>query len=168
MIHDTRATGRRSAPTAGEKLLLFAIRGWAAMRQAGERPHDQLAAAIAQRASSRTAALFIAWIQAVESASRRPIRIQCACCGGMSNDEQRLVLATGVAPIAMDMGERLLEPITLDAREVMVLGRALGASLAAAGLPLPARLTDEVDDDKGTVHADHTWNGPAPVRATLH
>ncbi|MDP3659619.1 hypothetical protein [Phenylobacterium sp.] len=86
----------------------------------------------------------------------------------MSNDEQRLAPATGVAPIAMKMGERLLEPITLDACEDMVLGRALGASLAAAGLPLPAHLTDEVDDHGDTFHTDDPWNGPEPVHATLH
>lgn len=131
-----------SHATPGEKLVIQAMRSWASLRSAGERPNMMVSRALSFRASQRVAALFVAWLQAVETASRRPIRMQCPSCGGPSTDEQRLVVALGLAPAAFELGERLLEPLLNETRPTMVLGRALNSALAAAGFPLPVRLSD--------------------------
>jgi hypothetical protein len=79
----------------------------------GERPDIATGRLIAWRASGRAAALFVAWMQAVEAARRRPLQIHCAHCRGASVDEQRLIFAMGVAPIDMDLGEILLAPLLI-------------------------------------------------------
>jgi hypothetical protein len=148
--HGSHAEPFRTHPTAGERFLLTAIRAWAKLRAAGEQPHAIVEESLALQASSRVAGLFTAWIRAVESTSRRPIQIQCAHCGGLSSDEQRLIYACGLSAVAMDVGARLIAPVVFDARPVMALGRALNAGLAAVGLPLPARLIDvQADNDAG-------------------
>lgn len=141
--------------TPGEKLLLQAMRSWAELRASGERPSVMVGRALSFRASDRVAALFGAWAQAIEAAGRRPIRLQCPSCGGPSVDEQRLIVAVGIAPVAFEVGERVLEPLLSETRPAMVLGRALNAAMAAAGFPLPARLTDPPF-------------GPPPAAPTLH
>lgn len=129
-----------SGPTVGEKLLLSAMRQWAALRSADESPNRLVAQALAFRASNRVGGLFVAWMQAVESMLRRPIQVQCPICGGISNDEQRLVVSCGLAGTASALGEELLEPLLIDPQPVMVLARALNAALRVDGYPLPARL----------------------------
>lgn len=126
--------------TPGEKLLLTGLRAWAAARTSGETPQHRVLSAIASKSSNRAAALFSAWIQAVEADSLRPIQAECDHCGGAAPDLQRLVVACGVAPVAFEMGERLLEPLVSDPRAVMILARSLNAALASSGWPLPARL----------------------------
>jgi hypothetical protein len=79
-------------------------------------------------------------MQAVEDACRRPIQIHCRHCAGASTDEQRLIVATGMAPVDPNLGEALLAPLLYDAGAVMTLARALNAALTASGLPLPSRL----------------------------
>lgn len=145
----------REVLSPGEKLLLQALRSWAGLRSSGERPNVMVARALSFRASDRVAALFTAWVQAIEMAGRRPIRMQCPSCGGPSTDEQRLLVALGVAPVAFEIGERVLEPLLTETKPVMVLGRALNAALAAAGFPIPARLTDPPF-------------GPVPAPPTVH
>ncbi len=132
------AKGADLAP--GENLLICGLKAWAAARCAGERPHRPVSEALAQRTNPRVAALFLAWVQAIEAASLRPIRAECPRCGGAAADLQRLVVACGVAPVALEMGERLIAPLVSEPRPVMVLARSLNAALAGAGWPLPARL----------------------------
>jgi len=132
---------RQTAALApAERLLLGSLRGWAAARRAGQRPHRAIAAALTARAGGRVAALFLGWVQAVEAASLRPIQAECAHCGGASLDLQRLVVACGVAPVDFELGERLVEPLVSDTQTVMTLARALNAALAASEWRLPARL----------------------------
>jgi len=139
------------APTPGEQLLLSAVRVWAHARVQGQRPHAHVAQALAARASRRVGALFVAWMQALEAASLRPIQIRCPDCGGLSSDEERLIVACGLAPVSMDVAERLLAPLLRDPGVPMTLARSLNAAMAADGWPLPARLDD-----------------PAQPRPTLH
>jgi len=133
-----------SAMAPGEQLLIWSLQGWASARMAGDAPHRPLGAVLTAKTSARAAALFIAWIQAIEAASLRPIRAQCAHCGGASEDLQRLVAACGVAPVALREGERLIEPLVSEPRSIMILARSLNDALFQAGWPLPARLAPPV------------------------
>ena len=127
-------------PSPGERLVLESLRCWASSRRDGGRPEAAAARLIAWRTSEQVAALFVAWMQAVEERRRRPIQICCLRCGGASIDEQRLIFAMGVAPVDMDLGEMLLAPLLIDPAGVMALARPLNAVLATIGLPMPARL----------------------------
>jgi hypothetical protein len=144
-----------SGPTMGEKLLLSAMRQWAALRSADEPPNRLVAQALAFRASNRVGGLFVAWMQAVESMLRRPIQVQCPICGGISTDEQRLVVSCGLAGTASGLGEELLEPLLIDPQPVMVLARALNAALRVDGYPLPVRLRATPTDHLSQAHTLH-------------
>jgi hypothetical protein len=148
-----------SGPTVGERLLLSAMRQWAALRSAGEHPTRLVAQALAFRASNRTGGLFVAWMQSVEASLRRPIQVECPACGGISTDEQRLMVSCGLAGAATAAGEALLEPLLIDSQPTMVLARALNAAMRVDGYPLPVRLRDEQSTRPGE---------PASERATVH
>jgi hypothetical protein len=147
MFPDSTALRWTTGPTVGERLLLGAMRQWAALRSAGEPPSRLVAQALAFRASNRTGGLFVAWMQSVEAALRRPIQVECPACGGISTDEQRLMVSCGLAGAATTIGETLLEPLLVDPQPTMVLARALNAALRVDGYPLPVRLRDEPDDE---------------------
>jgi hypothetical protein len=144
-----------SGPTQGERLLLGAMRQWAALRSADESPNRLVAQALTFRASSRVGGLFVAWMQSVESLLRRPIQVQCPVCGGISTDEQRLVVSCGLAGTASALGEELLAPLVIDPQPVMVLARALNAALRVDGYPLPVRLRDAPTDHVAEAHTLH-------------
>ena len=134
----------------GENLLICSLRAWAAARCAGEPPQKPVTLALGKRTNPRVASLFVAWIQAIEASTRRPIRAECCSCGGAAPDLQRLVVACGVAPVALDLGEKLIAPLVSNPQAVMVLARSLNAALADAGWPLPARLG--APSDPGHTH----------------
>lgn len=129
-----------ACPTPGEMLLIAGLRGWVQLRSAGETPHTVIGRAMSRKTSARAAALFVAWLETIEAAGRRPIQVQCRTCGGISNDEQRLVVACGLATTAFDVGAELLEPLLVDGEQAMVLARSLNLALAECGWRLPARL----------------------------
>jgi hypothetical protein len=131
-----------TCPTVGERLLLSGLRQWSALKAAGELPNRLVAQALAFRASNRTGGLFVAWMQSVEASLRRPIQVECPACGGISTDEQRLMVSCGLAGTATAIGETLLEPLLIDSQPTMVLARALNAALRVDGYPLPVRLRD--------------------------
>lgn len=147
MFPDTATLRWTNGPTVGERLLLGAMRQWAALRSAGEHPSRLVAQALTFRASNRTGGLFVAWMQSVEASLRRPIQVECPACGGISTDEQRLMVSCGLAGTATTVGETLLEPLLVDSQPTMVLARALNAALRVDGYPLPVRLRDEPDDE---------------------
>ena len=126
-----------------ERLLLAGIRVWGRLRVDGRRPHDTVRAGIELVASQRTAALFVAFMDRYERACLKSLEVHCPCCPGYSADEQRLVLACGVGPVAEDVARRLLQPLVSDSAPLLAIGRSLNASLAADGLELPVRLADE-------------------------
>jgi hypothetical protein len=82
--------------------------------------------------------------------------VQCPVCGGISTDEQRLVVSCGLAGTATSVGEELLEPLLIDSQPVMVLARALNAALRVDGYPLPVRLRRDAPTEhvaeRPTVH----------------
>jgi hypothetical protein len=122
-----------------ERLMFAALRAWAAARIAGARPHADVSEVLTTRTSARVASVFLAWIQAVEAGSLRPLALTCSHCGGMSTDAQRLIVACGLAPTERRLAEALLAPVVQDPTIVIMLGRSLNTALAAAGWPLPAR-----------------------------
>ena len=140
------ATVTRAPPVLqpGERLLLASLRGWAGARVAGEAPHAPIRAGLARATSPRTAALFVALMDSLEAGCLRPLEIHRACCPGYSTDEQRLVLACGICPVADDIAAALLRPLVADAAPMLVLARSLNAALATDGFDLPVRLLDEV------------------------
>lgn len=140
-----------AAPNGGERLILAGLRAWALGRIDGTDPQGPVRAAVAAAASDQVGALFVAWMQAVEQAARRALEISCLHCRGASLDEQRLVVACGLAPVAFEMGERLLQPLLVEARPAMVLARALNRALRLEGLPLPVRLESRPVDHPAAV-----------------
>lgn len=156
MTPSSAASCWSSGPTVGERLLLGAMRQWATLRASGERPNRLVAQSLSFRSSQRVGGLFVAWMQSVEAALRRPIQVQCPVCGGISTDEQRLVVSCGLAGTATSVGEELLEPLLIDSQPVMVLARALNAALRVDGYPLPVRLRGDAPTEhvaeRPTVH----------------
>lgn len=117
---------------------------------------------ISWKASERAAALFTAWMEEVEASRARPIHMQCAQCGGLSEDEQRLVVSVGVAPINLGLAERVTAPLLYEPGRLAVLSRALNAAFDAADMRVPARIC-----------ADDATAAPTPAndhqpRTTLH
>jgi hypothetical protein len=129
-----------AALAPAERLLLWSIRAWASVRRAGQRPEPLIGAALGKRSSARAAALFSAWMQAVEAAAGRRLQIQCAACAALCPDEARLLLACGLASVSMEAGGDMLRPILTDAEPAMALARVLNRVMAADGWKLPARL----------------------------
>lgn len=128
----------------GERILLAALQAWIAGPPSPD--GKTLARALAWRTSGRVAAVFVAWVHAIEAARLRPLEATCGRCGGASQDIQRLVAACGVAPVDLRLGERLIAPLVSEAGSVMVLARLLNSALAEAGWPLPARLGGQRHD----------------------
>lgn len=124
----------------GERLILAGLRAWGRCRCDGEPAEKHVRPALAAVSSERAAALFAALLQSLEQDSRRPVQLHCGSGRGYSPDEQRLVLACGVAAAAPEVARRLLEPLARQPEALTVLARALGGALAADGLALPVRL----------------------------
>jgi hypothetical protein len=71
-----------SALAPAGQLLIWSLEGWASARIAGDAPHGPLGAVLTAKTSARAAALFIAWIQAIEAARLRPIRAHALTAAG--------------------------------------------------------------------------------------
>ncbi|MFC3079833.1 hypothetical protein ACFODL_17160 [Phenylobacterium terrae] len=135
----------------GERLLIAALQAW--LSDGSATSLRTLGKVMAWRTSPRVAALFLGWVHAMDAARLRPIEATCRHCGGASQDVQRLVVACGLAPVDLDLGERLIAPLVSEATSVMVLARALNAALAQAGWPLPARLgVQDPSHEQPTMH----------------
>jgi hypothetical protein len=154
-------------PAPGERLLIEAMRRWATHRMAGVRPHHAVRCLMSWKASDRAAALFTAWMEEVEASRSRPIHMQCANCGGLSDDEQRLVVSVGVAPLNLMLAEKVTSTLLHEPGRLAVLSRALNAALTAADMRVPARIC------AGAVEVAAQTPGHRPandhdVRPTLH
>jgi hypothetical protein len=145
---DPACLGREGLAPA-ERLLLASLRAWFALRRDGRPPYPLIAPTFAYKTSGRSAAMFAAWVQAAESASSRPLEVDCSHCGGASSDMQRLVISCGLAPLDPALGAELIAPFVFDAEPVMVLGRTLNRTLAACGWRVPVRLAIP---DKRSLH----------------
>ncbi len=133
----------RAMLAPAEQLLFCSLRAWLAAREAGEGCTRVVAQSLGWRTSPRAGALFAAWAQAIDASRRRPLHAECPRCGGLSPDLQRLVVACGLAPVDLEVGATLLEPLVTETECAMVLARSLNAALAEAGWPLPARIGSE-------------------------
>lgn len=143
------------SPTQGERLILAGLRAWGHARLSGPQQSLVVQSALSVCASERVATFFAAFMEAVEATALRPIQIGCPHCDGLSMDEQRLIVACGISPVAFDLGQKVLAPILRDTETALVLARSLNGALAAEGLYLPARLTQHP-----AMHGGH--------RPTLH
>lgn len=128
----------------GERLLLAGLRAWAHCRRDRQPPQKHVGEALAAVASPRIGSLFAAMMMSLEAASRRPMRVHCGACPGYADDEQRLVLACGLATAAPEAASRLLSTLVNDPEPVACLARALNAAMAVDGYALPFRLYDDV------------------------
>jgi hypothetical protein len=140
--HHPSATSHAAASSPlepGERLLMAALQAWAGAGSDAAACRETIRRMLAWRVSGRAAALFHAWVQAIEAARLRPIAARCPGCGGPSTDLQRLVVACGVAAVDGSLAEALVSPLVREPQTVAVLGRFLSAELAKAGWPLPAR-----------------------------
>lgn len=146
--------------TAGERLILGGCRYWASLRLAGVEPQGPVRNLVSGRASDRAAALFVAMMESLEKQTRRPLDFRCAGCAGYSMDEQRLVVACGVARIDMQTARSLLTPLIHQPEPVVVFARAVNMVLAHEGLDLPARLFEAPSPAPRTTDR--------PTGATLH
>lgn len=133
-------SGPRPSLASTERLLLYAMRAWAAARAAGLRPPAVVAPTFAANTSPRAAAFFAAWMQALDAGARRPIGWAVPCGGAPSADERRLIQACGLAPVDLQLSCRMLAPLLGEPESAAVLGRGLSLALSAAGWPCPARL----------------------------
>jgi hypothetical protein len=135
----TTATGA-DALTDGEQVILAALRLWAGLRLSGEAPQTCVRQLMAQQVSDRAGAIFVALMEAVERQTRRPLQIACGACASYGEDEQRLIVACGVARVDMQTARALLAPLVSQPEPVAIFARALNMVLAHEGLALPARL----------------------------
>jgi len=143
--------------SSGEQVILAALRLWAGLRLSGETPQPCVRRLMAEQVSDRAGAIFVALMEAVERQTRRPLQIACGGCAGYGEDEQRLIVACGVARVDMRIARALLAPLVSQPEPVAIFARALNMVLAHEGLPLPARLGDSAGAPCGR-----------PAGATLH
>ncbi|MGQ3017090.1 hypothetical protein [Phenylobacterium sp.] len=162
MADDAAAHVQMTEPGAGdlsngEQVILAALRLWAGLRLSGEAPQPCVRRLMAEQVSDRAGALFVAMMEALERQTRRPLQIACGGCAGYGQDEQRLIVACGVARVDMRVARALLAPLVSQPEPVAIFARALNMVLAHEGLHLPARLESGEPIPCGR-----------PVGATLH
>ena len=133
-----------------EQLVLASMRAWAKARLAGEEPRGLVASGLTQVASPRVAAALIALMEHVERHAVRSLSFHAVACPGYSGDEQRIVVASGVADLSPGLAEQLLASLVRGSETCAILARSLNRALVQAGYPLPSRV------------------GGAPAEVTLH
>ncbi|MFT4935566.1 MAG: hypothetical protein ACI9LT_002268 [Pseudoalteromonas distincta] len=146
-----------AALSHGEQVILAALRLWAGLRLSGEAPQPCVRRLMGQQVSDRAGAIFVALMEALERQTRRPLQIACGACASYGEDEQRLIVACGVARVDMRTARALLAPLVSQPEPVAIFARALNMVLAHEGLALPARLG-----------SGHLTPCGRPAGATLH
>ncbi|MDP3745492.1 MAG: hypothetical protein Q8Q88_00445 [Phenylobacterium sp.] len=126
-----------------EQLVLAGLRAWARARMAGEEPRALIRPGLTHVASKSVASMFVAMMESIERDAARSMQVHCVACGGYSHDEQRVVLACGLANMAPDVAVRLLAPLVRSPEAPALLARTLNVALCKAGYPLPVRMWDE-------------------------
>ena len=135
--------------TRGEVILLAALRSWAHCRLAGQAPQAEVRALVAAQISDRAAALFVALMESLERQTARPLEVRCGDCLSLAVDEQRLLVACGIARVDMGLTRAILQPLVLQPEPVAIFARALSMVMGHEGLPLPARLGGADDGSAG-------------------
>ncbi len=135
-----------------EQLVLASLRAWARARMAGDDPRELVRPGLTHVSSRPVASVFVALMEHIERDARRAMEVHCIACGGYSQDEQRVVLACGVARTAPDVALQLLRPLVGAPEAPVLLARTLNVALGKAGFPLPVRLWDDETGVPATVH----------------
>ncbi|MCX7585473.1 hypothetical protein [Phenylobacterium sp. 58.2.17] len=135
-----------------EQLVLASLRAWARARMAGDDPRELVRPGLTHVSSRPVASVFVALMEHIERDARRAMEVHCIACGGYSQDEQRVVLACGVARTAPDVALQLLRPLVGAPEAPVLLARTLNVALGKAGFPLPVRLWDDEAGVPATVH----------------
>lgn len=135
-----------------EQLVLASLRAWARARMAGDDPRELVRPGLTHVSSRPVASVFVALMEHIERDARRAMEVHCIACGGYSQDEQRVVLACGVARTAPDVALQLLRPLVGAPEAPVLLARTLNVALGKAGFPLPVRLWDDEIGVPATVH----------------
>jgi hypothetical protein len=137
--------------TLSEQLVLAGLRAWARARMEGEEPRALIRPSLIHVASRPVATVFVAMMESIEREAARAMQIHCVACSGYSQDEQRVVLACGVAQAAPEVAMQLLGPLVKACEAPFLLARTLNVALANAGYPMPVRMWDE-HETPATVH----------------
>lgn len=132
-----------------EQLVLAGLRAWGRARMEGEEPRALIGPSLTHVASRPVATVFVSMMEAIEREATRRMQIHCIACAGYSQDEQRVVLACGLARTAPELAGGLLGPLVRACGAPVLLARGLNIALANAGYPMPERLWDEAP---ATVH----------------
>ena len=135
-----------------EQLVLASLRAWARARLAGDDPRELVRPGLAHVSSKPVASVFVALMEHIERNARRAMEVHCIACGGYSQDEQRVVLACGVARTAPDVALQLLRPLVGAPEAPVLLARTLNVALSKAGFPMPVRMWDDEASVPATVH----------------
>lgn len=135
-----------------EQLVLASLRAWARARMAGDDPRELVRPGLTHVSSRPVASVFVALMEHIERDARRAMEVHCIACGGYSQDEQRVVLACGVARTAPDVALALLRPLVGGPEASVLLARTLNVALGKAGFPMPVRMWDVAASVPATVH----------------
>ena len=127
----------------GEQLVLAGLRTWARARMAGDEPRCLIRPGLTHVASKPVASVFTAMMEHIEREATRAMQIHCVACSGYSEDEQRVVLACGVARASLGAAFDLMRPLVNAPEAPVLLARTLNVALGDAGYPLPVRLWDD-------------------------
>lgn len=134
-----------------EQLVLAALRTWARARMVGDEPRALIAPSLTHVASRPVASVFVAMMERIEREAARAMQVHCVACSGYSHDEQRVVLACGLARVAPDVAMQLLTPLVRTCEAPMLLARTLNIALGNAGFPMPVRMWDG-EEAPATLH----------------
>ena len=131
-----------TALTRGERVLLWMLRQWVTARLLSQEPGERLSREAGGLVSGRVTSAFILMMTTIEGQVRRPLRIAAPCRQGYADDEQRLITACGLCPVAPEMANRLLESLVTTPEAVIVTARFLNMALAHEALALPLRFEE--------------------------
>jgi hypothetical protein len=157
--HDYPAT--TAALDVAERLLLSAIRWWVAAFRRAKDPLPQLCADMAAAGVEDAAFSVDALMSVMVRSARRTIDIHCPRCSSLSEDEQRLLHAAGLAQAGdSKLAARVLRTALLTAQGAeFALGplEGFGGMLAVVGLFFRRRppLQDRCNIE--------SWAPPAPA-----
>ena len=137
--------GQADRLTEGEQLLLAGLRMWVSLRLGGAEPQGPVRDMVARRVNDRAGAIFVALMEGLERQTLRPLEVRCPGCAAYGLDEQRLVVACGVARVDMSLARALLRPLVIQPEPVAIFARALNMVLRHEGLDLPTRIGGSVE-----------------------
>ena len=111
----------------------------------GEEPRALIRPSLTHVASRPVASVFVAMMETIEREAARAMQVHCVACGGYSYDEQRVVLACGLAREAPEVAMQLLGPLVKSYKTPVLLARTLNIALDNAGFPMPVRMWDDAE-----------------------